>query len=181
MMNEYVIIECAISVGVLAYVWFVPVNRLRRDSFRADIRRLRDDLFDFMWENSCDFSTPAYVETRQTLNGFLRLSNSLSILRFFLMVLLGASLDRHRNHSPDSLAKVEIPSLKKKIEEIRTEAVTRMLKFLFTEGATGLFLRLLAHLAILKHWVRQKSQEMWLSAYELGSPSLSTQQRSLLH
>ncbi len=56
-----------------------------------------------------------------------------------------------------------------------------MLRFIFMEGATGLLLRLLVHLAILKNWVRQKSQKLWLNAYELGSPSLSMEQRSLLH
>ena len=97
------------------------------------------------------------------------------------MVLFSSSLDQYPDHLADSLDKLEIPCLKKKIGNIRDQAETRMLRFIFMEGATGLLLRLLVHLAILKNWVRQKSQKLWLNAYELGSPSLSMEQRSLLH
>ncbi len=187
MMDEYVIIECAISLGVLAYVLFWQIARLRRDNFRADIRRLRDDLFDFMWENGYDFSTPAYVEARQTLNGMLRISNSLSIPKLLLILFFGDALDRHQSRLPDSLGTLKDPCLRGKIEKVRYKAVNTMLRFVFRKGIFGVLLSLIVLLCLIvrltryKSWARQKSPRLLLSAYELGSPSLSMQQRALLH
>jgi len=180
-MNEYVLLECAISLGVMAYVWFWQIARLRRDDFRANIRRLRDDLFDFMWKNGYEFSTPAYVEARQTLNGMLRLSNSLSIPKLFLMLFFGTEIDRYQSRLPDSLDKVEDTCLRGKIKKVRSEAVETMLHFVLLEGIPGVLFRLIARLTRCKNWAIQKSQRLLLSAYELGSPSLSTQQRAFLH
>ena len=180
-MNEYVIFECAISIAIVAYVWFWQIASLRRDNFRSDIRRLRDNLFDFMWENGYDFSMPAYMETRQTLNGMLRLSNSLSVPKLFLILFFGAAIDRYHDRLPDSLDKVKDTCLREKIKKVRHEAVKRMLHFVLLEGIPGVLFRFIVRLTRYKNWVSQKSQRLLVSAYELGSPSLSTQQRAVLH
>src|SRR5262245_32745843 len=52
--------------------------QLRCDKYRTDIRRIRDELFDYMWKEGHDFSTPAYRSTRESLNGLLRICNLLS-------------------------------------------------------------------------------------------------------
>src|SRR5215467_2523928 len=82
MNRSIVLAQCLISLGILSWLWYGPFARLRRDNFRSQIRRIREDLFDFMWKNGHDFGNPAYRATRQMLNGLIRSSNYLSIITF---------------------------------------------------------------------------------------------------
>src|SRR5437879_4753849 len=87
---NFAIFECLVSIGIVAFVWFFLVARSRRDNFRCTIRRIRDRLFDFMWEHGYDYSTPAYRKTRQTLNGLIRISNELAPIGFLVSFILFA-------------------------------------------------------------------------------------------
>jgi len=178
-MDSYVVLECAISLAALAYVWFWQFGRLRRDNFRSDIRRLRDGLFDFIWENGYSYDMPAYQEIRQSLNGMLRLSNVLSPVKFFIAYLCV----RHRHWTEalrDSLDHVRDKRLRDKIREVRNGALKRMLEFLFLEGTTGLLVRCIARLIDLKKRALRMGEYLLANAYELGSPTLSIEQRAVL-
>jgi len=179
-MHTYVLVECFISAGILLYVWFCPIGRLRRDDFRADIRRIRDSLFDFMWQNGYSYDTPAYIQTRQTLNGILRLSNTLSIPRFLIITLFLAKQDGRNDDLHESLMRVENDHLRARLEKAMMDAATRMLRFVFLEGTAGTLAQLLGNLMRTKEWARRKGRDLLSNAYELGGPSLSTDQRVLL-
>ena len=155
-------------------------STLRRDNFRADIRRIRDGLFDYMWQNGCSYDTPAYIQTRQTLNGILRLSNTLSIPRFLIITRFLAGQNRRHDELHESLMRVENDQLRAKLERAMMDAATRMLQFVFLEGTAATVIQLLGNLMRTKEWARRKSRDLLSNAYELGGPSLSTDQRILL-
>jgi hypothetical protein len=186
--NYFILTECLISLVIMAYIWFFPLNRLRRDNFRSDIRRIRDELFDFMFENKYDFSIPAYIQTRQTLNGILRLSNNLSVLSFFINIIFIAkriSLEYDPNISID---KIQDEQLKKKLTDVLSSAVIRILKFTFMEGTPKIFtmfvfyiFKLLKRLSDLQKWGKDTGSKFLSEAYKLGSPTLSEDQKAFLH
>lgn len=129
------------SIAILAYAWFVLFARLWRDNFRADIRRMRDELFDYMWRNGHSYRLPAYIETRTALNGILRISHRLSLIPFFV------SLHYHKKglqlgyKAEDYLEDVDDEQLKQKIIDIHHRAGHRMLQYIFLEGTTGVCVR----------------------------------------
>lgn len=102
MKYNFIVFECLVGLGVLAFVWFYLFARLRRDDFRSEIRRLRDGLFDFMWENGYSFNEPAYRETRQMLNGIIRLGNTLSPLSLFAAIYIGILREHAGHHFPET-------------------------------------------------------------------------------
>lgn len=184
-MNETVLTQMAISVSILAILWFWAFASIRRDNFRSDIRRLRDGLFDYMWENGHSFDTAAYQETRLMLNGMLRLSNSMSAIKFFGFVVL------HRHHRDrevgDLLARMPNGELKKEIERVRIHAVARLLHFLFLEGTTGLAIRGVLFTAkvvkranVVKSWATNQGNRLLEDFRVFGEPGLSRNSRSLL-
>jgi hypothetical protein len=165
----------------LALLWFGPVAALRRDNFRSDIRRVRDELFDFMWKNGLSYETKAYRDARQFLNGTLRMSDHLTAAMF----LLGAfylkwyeiETDDGRP-SFDNCPKV----LRDKLQSVYEAAVRRMLKYMFTEGTLGLLLRVVVLACRGSHRWMQATNRLVGEVYALGAPpeQLTVLQRRLL-
>ena len=183
-MNETILTQLAISLSILTFLWFWAFASIRRDSFRCDIRRLRDGLFDFMWENGHSFDDPVYMETRQILNGMLRMSNTMSAVKFFGLVVL------HQQHggseATDLLEKMPNGALKKEIERVRVLAVRRLLHFLFMEGTMCLVVRGILSTAYfikrvngMKNWATKQGTRLLEDFRVFGEPSLSSQSRSL--
>jgi hypothetical protein len=182
MTNNFALAQCLISLGMLSIIWFGLFRSLRRDNFRSDIRRIRDELFDFMWKNGQDFNAPAYRETRQMLNGMLRISNVLTPATF----VIGALFASRCPPSPESKKRFqELPDgpLKQQLEKAQSLALRRLLTFVFCEGALGLLVRLalralvLARLAFrAKEWASRKSRSLLSWAYVVGNPELSPTQ-----
>ncbi len=179
-MDAQIPIECIVSLALLIYVWFFGFSRLRRDNFRTDIRRIRDNLFDFMWRNDYDMGTPTYREVRQTLNGMLRFSNTLSLMRFLALVCI-YSRDKDSCDRLDSmLRQMNDQKLKKKLESVLQEAVKRLLVFLFLEGTRGFLICCFSKVALTKNWAWRKGWELLSRAYEIGGQSISDDTRGLL-
>jgi hypothetical protein len=78
MTNPFALSYFMVSLTALGVVYFVLFARLRREVFRCKLRGVRDELFDYMWENAQDFDEPAYRQARDTINSYLALSNKLS-------------------------------------------------------------------------------------------------------
>ena len=83
--------QTSIELVVLAIAWGIALTVLRPktrlDSFRQDLYRIRDHLFLQVMESGFDFADPAYVRTRQVLNGWIRVASrvsGISIFAFFL-------------------------------------------------------------------------------------------------
>jgi len=175
---NFAIFECLVSLGLLAVIWFVLVARARRDDFRCDIRRIRDRLFDFMWENGYDFSTPAYRKTRQTLNGLIRVSNSLTPVGFLLSFVVIAVSDPR--DPPDDLDNPALDvKLKGALRQSRHEAITVMIRFVYLSGLIGVLVRFLvvalraAHAAIKVERMGIRKAEQFLAiAHSFGAPGV---------
>jgi hypothetical protein len=137
---------CAVSLAIIAFIAFYLLPRLRRDTYRADVRRVRDSLFDDMRRNGWDFNDPAYRETREMLNGMIRASNHLSVTAIVLSYV-AMSLSEHYQ-----LPKTPEPPLPEgprgeRLRRAKSEAVYLTFRFVFLTGVCGLLIR--AFLAVL--------------------------------
>lgn len=170
-----------IALAILGWVLLRERLFLRRDLFRSDIRRIRDSLFDFVWENNLDYGDPAYQRVRLALNGLLRWSNSFSVPMFLV------SMWYARYRSSDATPEASDPRLQEKINETVDAAAKRLIKFLFAEGGVGLFLRLCLW-AIklcfggwrLQQRVKSAALSVLKEAEEFGRPAPLPAHRSLL-
>lgn len=183
---NFVVFNCLVSLGILAFIWFFLFARLRRDNFRSEIRRVRDGLFDFMWQNGYDFDTPAYRETRQMLNGILRLSNKLTPVSFLISIVSVAmqetcSTGPRPSGTATTLDKVTDSRLKQELQKVQQEAIRKLLIFVYLQGLFGVFVRLLLLFLKLaqftfkaKKWAfRETERFVRTIAYPVGSPNLS--------
>jgi len=145
-MNHFVIAQCLISLWIIALVWFKLFGSLRRDEYRADIRRLRDSLFDFMWKSGFDFRTPAYVQARDHLNNMIRASNYLTPSLVFVAALCVARSKRQEESElQKAIDALDDGPLKDKLTTTHDLAIHRMLRFIFLEGTLGVFLRIVVY------------------------------------
>ena len=176
---NFTIFECLVSLAIMAFIWFHLLNRLRRDDFRSRIRRIRDGLFDEMWRKGYAFDTSAYQETRQMLNGIIRISRELRPTPFFLSMV---------NFNPNPTAVEELakrwhcedPGLREVLHRARAAACHELLRFVFLSGLFGigfrllvLFLRAVNHAFGAKKWAMRKCENAMEVAYVMGGPSLS--------
>lgn len=181
MTNAYLLTTCAISLAILVVLWIGPIASLRRDNFRADIRRIRDDLFDFMLENRFSFEIKAYRDTRQALNGMLRASNWLSPVNLILAMFF------HKWHGLESKQEFTNyddcpPALKSKLLDTATIAVSRLIVFLFAEGTLGMLLRFALFVFSQSRKIDHAARRLTVELYSLGAPTqeLTFDQRSFL-
>lgn len=126
------------AVFVVGWIWFGPLASLRRDDFRSDIRRIRDELFDYMWRNGHDYDSPSYQCVRHTLNGILRLSNQLTPLHFVLLLKWPTGISGRRITIDET-----DPALRRELRTALLKAAVRSWKFAFFEGTWGFVLRLI--------------------------------------
>jgi len=189
MSNSIALAQCLISVGILAFLWCGPVARLRRDNFRSKIRRIRDDLFDFMYKNGYDFKNPAYQATRQMLNGLIRTSNYLSVFTFMHALIIVVSGKRRNPLSAiHAIEKLPPGDLKEKMNQATQQAMKEMLRFIFTQKISGLLtialLKTFYCLYVICTWrkkngshvekdgfVERPANHLLDDAYVLGSPT----------
>jgi hypothetical protein len=196
-MNAHELTTLVVSVVFLAYLWFHTIPCLRRDNFRSDIRRIRDELFDFIWKNGYSFDEPAYVEARQTLNGLLRLSNRITPFMSMVAVVYFFRYDgRLKDKNQNWLDDIADAELKNQIRQTVFDAITRTFRYALLEGATGVVFRatcsslvllartfrvirrLLDHMRQIKEDVQRG---VLVTANQLGSPALSDEGRAILH
>lgn len=181
MSEAFFLTTCVFSLAPLAAIWFGPMAALRRDNFRADIRKIRDELFDFMWQNGYSYEEQAYRDTRQVLNGMLRASNWLTPSRFFMGMFYLAWYKVESRERRIDYGRCP-PQLKEALERASSAALERMIKFLYREGLFGLLLKC-AVVAFNQSWrVHKVAGQLAGELYSLGGPaeSLTVSQRSLL-
>lgn len=122
------LINLAISTAFLA----IAIDNLRRqsrDTFRCDIRRLRDELFDFVLIHGGDFSDPEYVDARESLNGMLRLSEKISFFRMLIIVWHHRHLEKTGRIAPDKRPASKNPELSNEVRRVLSMASARFVGF----------------------------------------------------
>jgi hypothetical protein len=137
MSYNFALSYCFVGLATIAFIWLVLFADLRRERFRCELRRIRDQLFDFMWQNGFDFSDPNYQKARASINGILAESNTMSPTLMFL-VLLWATW--HRRWKPEPLLDGPIG------EQVRLTYYASawvVIQFAFLSGVPGFVIRLL--------------------------------------
>jgi hypothetical protein len=187
-MNEMILTQIAISLAALLFIKLWGFSAIRRDNFRSDIRALRDELFDFMWENKLQYDSSEYVETRQTLNGMMQISRTMTAGKFFVLCILHGMYD-----TPEMEKSVSSnPLLSKKVVQIKARAVHRMLTFLFLEGTFGFLAKcvwkarhLLSVVRRVHNWNIKKGNQLLNDFFVLGAvvpslPAMPTKKQMVL-
>lgn len=186
MTDTYVLSQCMISLAIIFFIWRSLIARQQREAFRSKIRTIRDELFDFMWKNGYDFNDPAYRSTRQTLNGLLRLSNTLGTFEFVVLVVRTHNT-RRASEGCKSLKALKNAELRSALEGALAKAVSEWVRFMFLTGFCGLFVRTLflvfgtiTFVAHFRKWIRRKMTSFLHEAHEFGEPNLSATSKALL-
>ncbi|MCZ4315142.1 hypothetical protein O4H66_17180 [Comamonadaceae bacterium G21597-S1] len=88
-------------ISFAALCWFIlgPYNRYRIDRLRQDLFRARDDLFLRAAAEDISFDSRAYQASRTVLNGMIRYTHRISLVRFFLSILIMTKDDVARVHA----------------------------------------------------------------------------------
>jgi|SRR6185437_10032556 len=84
-----------IALTVVAF-WLWPTVRL--DSFRQDMFRVRDELFDYAASGKISFQSPAYCLLRQSMNGFIRHGHRLTLFQIVMNALTWKAVGQVPNY-----------------------------------------------------------------------------------
>lgn len=172
---NYELTTCIISVAGLLALWFGPIASLRRDNMRSDIRRIRDELFDFMRAHHYDYSNQSYRNVRQVLNGILRISNNIDPASFIVSLRYyydpGKKLDINVERDK---------SLHDALDNALEKATNRLLMFVFLEGSWGVAIKLFLRILLLRRraqkmrdWVFARTNAFLLDAFDVGAVAQS--------
>lgn len=189
--TEPVLAECLVSAALIFCVWYFGFRRMKNDSFRCEIRQLRDELFDFMVVNGLDFRDEAYLKTREFLNGILRLSNILDPIVFVIIVVVS------RNGSRGQLGRVTArapEALQQKLKETQKLAVERFVAHIcsgfigfvvltsvsMTLRIRSIWLKIAGPRLKPKSWVESKTERIVPEFISVGSEQPSTLWRKLI-
>jgi hypothetical protein len=127
-----------VSLAVGVFVYFVLWSGLRREQFRCQVRRIRDDLFDFMWEKGLDFKEPAYLKARETMNTILALSNQLSPT--VLIMACGAAVLQWRRYGASPANPLPDGLLGEKLRNSYLAIAWTVIEFSFLKRIPGLLI-----------------------------------------
>jgi hypothetical protein len=137
-----------ISLMAGGYVYFVLWASLRREQFRCELRRIRDELFDFMRENNYNFKEPAYLKVRENLNTLLAASNQLSPTVLVVSIVL-LVMDLRRKGLPQTTPPLPDGPLGEKIRDSYLALAWKLIEYSFLKGIPGLLINCVVW--VLKH------------------------------
>jgi hypothetical protein len=83
-----------LAIPIVGLVFFKLLPRVRRESFQQKIFKVRNDLFERVWEKGLSFEDPAYRETRDMLNGAIRLADDFRVPTFLAITLMSRCAPR---------------------------------------------------------------------------------------
>ncbi len=118
-MNELsiVLINVALIFGIW-WLYFIEHRGYLTDLTRQRLFKTRDKLFDQAAKGLVPIDSRAYKMTRTTLNGMIRFTHELSLLRFFIIVFSYLSkqdkavIKKYEAEKADSLASLSKPAKK---------------------------------------------------------------------
>ncbi len=96
-MSDNTVIVTALSslVSLFGLMWlfFWLYRRYSVDRFRQEMFEIRDKLFDYARTTGLEFDSQAYIIPRQTMNGFIRFADRLTLSQIIFNVILGKKDD----------------------------------------------------------------------------------------
>lgn len=120
MSQTYIFLQSVISLAFLAIFLFWFYRDYKVDSFRQDLFKLRDQLFDDAMKEGLDFDHPSYAVLRSAINGFIRYAHRINIFQVIALVAISDRKTKSRENSFNTRFEKNIGSL--------TEDQRKMLK-----------------------------------------------------
>ena len=136
MNSGYELAQTWLSFVAIVVIYSFILRRQAAESCRAELRRIRDEFFDFMWQNGKDFSDVEYVESRQQINSMLRLTTMIGPVSFIVMMFRFMPVVASRTVK----AEREPSELKIHARKVSTQAIHCLVKYIFMTGILGLVL-----------------------------------------
>jgi len=175
-----------LSLVALAVIYVKIFKPQREESCRSDIRRIRDDLFDFMWKHGLDYSDPGYVHSRNLMNGMMRLTNCVGAFEFLFLMATAPAPPNNEYQSP--IETVNDPVLREKLHRSINLAYRTFLTSLYTRGFFGLLFKGLLAVVNAVRRMRGYSTSVQRRAtlllgslsHQLGTPVLTNRQKCSL-
>ena len=121
---SYALLLTATLMLVIWYFWFFEYKRLRVDTTRQRLFKIRDDFFQQAVDGKIDFNDPLYGMTRTTLNGAIRFTHKITAWQVIGVMLLANCRDEpeHISEYKESWAKafsdVESETAKKTVLKV---------------------------------------------------------------
>lgn len=165
--------QAVLAIGSAIALYLIFYRRTRADSFREDMFTIRDEVFDYFWQNNLSFESPSYMLLRDSLNGAIRVGDQLNILVFVQtakeMVVRGEN-----GRWTESISRVKDPVHRAYFQKVQERMALRIMKYLFLEGFAGLLFNPILYIAgslkyisILKErWAFRPAQKC---TYELAA------------
>jgi len=186
-MNQgYIFAQCWVSFVFVLVIYCLVIRRQRAEWCRSQIRFIRDELFDFMRDQDFSFDSPAYRETRNIMNGLMRLTNTIGPFQFIAMILCFHDEDGDQKTKRE-IDKLEDGPLKEKLSKASKRATNVFVEFLFLTGVSGICVRCLMfvfralHFAVkVRRWVSCRVDVLTDVANDFGNHTLTPRQQSLL-
>lgn len=113
------VLATCLSILALWAFFRWPYRRYRLDRFRDEIFEIRGQLFLLAAQGSLSFDHPAYGNLRQTLNGFIRFGNRLSLSSFVTFAFFTDEQSPHRQYGRRARAQWEkaVSSLEQPVKD----------------------------------------------------------------
>lgn len=148
----------------LVGLWYLLVYLPRcREELEYDLRNLRDDLFDFMWQNHLSYEISAYRKMRLCLNGFIRLAST-GTLSGISIALRAPSLRPRPLIQLMHIPTADLdPKLLGKLQKVQSQLRRRVFSYLYLEGLLAVpfypllwSVRLLTRINLRERWQNGK-------------------------
>ena len=141
MREDEIIIESVkllawLILAVIFYLW--PYQKLRAFRLEQDMRSIRDDLWDYMYQKGHGFKDPAYLDMRLCFNGFIRLAKHKQVGCWYATSFIAGKWLSPPQVPTDFVA--ADAELKRKLTEAESQMRRRIFKFLFLESMLALVL-----------------------------------------
>ena len=192
--REYLqLMELAVGSGLLLLGYGYMYRRTRADRFREDLFTMRDDRFDYMWQNGISYELPAYQLMRKILNGMIRCADGVDLLP--LLVFAYVTRDQHRpDRLSNAIQEIEDTAVRDNFIAARQKMRERIVDHFFLEGPQWIVFkpvqlaarhrrtaqkRILKMALKLHTWVNARADDWTDDCSELGKKN--SPQAQLLH
>lgn len=118
-------------IGILAG-WFYLRADYEVDSFRQEMFRLRDEMFDYASDGAISYDHPAYIQLRGLANGLIRFAHRMTLWRILVMFGLHLLLGIRRTPTFDADLERNIVSIGSPEVEAKMREFHKKIAFFMT-------------------------------------------------
>lgn len=159
--DQVAVAQLFLGLGLVTFGVGYMYRRTRAARCREALFTLRDDLFDYMWQNGLSYDLPAYRLMRTFLNGAIRVVGEVSPLAFLAVVFAIGRRMPEGDGLSEAIEAVEDERTREHLKEVRSNCVREMLVFL---GPIGIVIRSAAKLGRIRNrlrkWVYRQLDEL---------------------